>query len=178
MKSVIHSAHYAALAVSSVIFVASICAYLFIYYQVGVQSDQTVAAYQNIATARQAQSQSDSLVSGLSYTQTELATLQSFFVSNAQTVGFITRIENIGNRSGSTVSIVSISEDDLSSSPAGATGNIHAHLQIQGSWSSAMQAFHLIENMPYGESIDNVRVVPISDKKWSIEFDLTTLLIQ
>ena len=65
----------------------------------------------------------------------------------------------------------------LSSDPVGATGDIHAHISITGTWSDAMRALHLLESLPYGESIDNVRATPASTKTWSIQFDLTAVMI-
>jgi hypothetical protein len=177
-KPIVNSNHYLALAISGGILVCSVLAFWFVYYQVGVQMGNSDVAYGQIAQAQMQETQARQVVDTLSDTQAERGLLQSFFVSDAETVGFISQIENVGKEAGNaTVTIVSISDDDLSAAATGTTGSIHAHIDIQGTWPDAMRAFHLMESLPYGESIDNVRATPASAKEWSIEFDLTAVLI-
>ncbi len=177
-KAIVNSNHYLALAVSGCIFICSVLAFWFVYGQVGVQMRNSSAAYGQIAQAQLQEVQARQIVDTLSDTQVERDLLSSFFVSDAQTVGFISQIENVGKEAGkATVTIASISDDDLSAAAMGTTGSIHAHINIQGTWPDAMRAFHLVESLPYGESINNVRASPASSKEWTIGFDLTAVLV-
>jgi len=177
-KAIINSNHYLALAVSSCIFVCSILAFVFVYHQVGLQMQNTAVAYTKMNDAQLQENNAKNVVNTLAATQAQRALLESFFVRDDQTVGLITQIENVELKAGAvSVTIASISDDDLSAASIGTTGNIHAHINVKGPWPNAMRALHLLESLPYGESIDNLRVTPISDKEWNIEFDLNAVLI-
>lgn len=173
----INSKHYLALTISLTIFIVSIFAFIFIYRLIGTQLDTTRAIYSEIAQTKAEENQAHSIVSELSTTKTNRDLLLSYFVRDDQTVDFIQKIESVGNKSGSNVSIVSISDDDLSSTTAGTTGSIRAHINIKGTWEETLRGLHLMENLPYGESVDNLRATPISKNSWNIEFDLTVALI-
>ena len=176
-KSIVNSNHYFALGASGCILLASVLVFMFVYYQVGVQIGKTSDAYNRINQAQHQENQTKQIADTLSSTQAERSQLQSFFVRDDNTVGFITEIEGVGKTSGASVTLASISDDDLSSANVGATGSIHAHIDIKGSWSNVMRAFHLVESLPYGETVNNVRATPISSKEWNIEFDLSAVLI-
>jgi len=177
-KSIVNSNHYLALGVSVGIFLCSILAFIFVYYRVDAQMANTASAYDSINQTQLQENQARQVISTLSGVQNQLNIVQSFFVRDDQTLDFINKIEGVGIEAGkANVTIASISDDDLSSAAVGTIGNIHAHIDILGSWSDAMRAFHLMESLPYGESIDNVRITPASVKEWSIEFDLTAVLV-
>jgi hypothetical protein len=177
-KSIVNSSHYLALAVSAGILACSVLVFAFVYYQVGVQMGNTTAAYSQVSQAQSQEDQASQVVATISQTAAERAQLQSFFVGDSQTVGFITQIENTGTESGgAVVTIATISDDDLSAEATGTTGFIHAHIDIIGTWPQAMRALHLLESLPYGESIDNVRATPSGAKQWAIGFDLTAVMV-
>jgi len=177
-KPIVNSNHYLALGVSACIFLFSGVAFVFVYLQVEAQMSNTSAAYGRINQAQSEENQAHQVVGTLSAAQSQLDLLNSFFIRDDQTVAFINQIETVGGEAGSAVvTIASISDDDLSTSAAGTTGTIRAHINIQGTWPDAMRAFHLVESLPYGESIDSVRVTPTGEKDWSIGFDLTAVMI-
>jgi hypothetical protein len=113
------------------------------------------------------------------------AKISANFVEEDQVVGFIERVEAIGDITGNVVSISSINANDISATPVGTVGKVKAHVSTSGSWPSVMRTLALAEKLPYSVSINNLRldVAGISDatgkslstSQWRINFDIEVL---
>ena len=155
--------HYSALGISITIFLVSIFGYIFIYYSVNDQTASTAAAEKAVLTEQGTAARQKSIVDSLKATVDERAIIGSFVLTSDQTVPFIERVEGISKQSGATVSLVSISSD---------ASLVHAHVNIQGSWTTMMRAMHLVENLPYSISMDSVRVSQVGKGLWNEDFDI------
>ncbi len=162
MKPTIH--HYSASLIATGIFFVSVFAYIFIYYSVYNQAAKTGAANVAVVTEQGAAASERSVMDSLAATADERALLGTYLISPNATVPFIERIEAIGPQTGSRTSIVSISDD---------SGVLSAHVSIDGSWKSVMQAMHLIENVPFALSMDNVKMTLTARGEWNENFDIS-----
>jgi hypothetical protein len=104
--------------------------------------------------------------------------IQTYLIPDSNTVSFIEEVEGVAKQSGASVSIASISADDLTSAAVGTIGHIQAHISINGSWSQAMRALHIIEDMPYALTIDNVSAHALGGGVWDVEFNMTGLVVK
>ncbi len=176
MKPTSH--HYIALTVSALILLLSIGLYFFIDIQVKTQAAQTTDALAAVASKEALEGQERSIVASLASTSDSRALAGTYLISQGQTVSFIETVEGIGKKTGSTVTIASISADDLTSAPVGKVGHLQAHITINGSWPSVMRALHGIEGLPYALSIDSVNVHTLGEGLWSIDCNIAALTIK
>lgn len=95
------------------------------------------------------------------------ARLPAFIVSEDKVVDLIESIESVASSSDSEVTLSSIATEK---------SHFKGRIEIKGSWSNAMRALILIENLPYSISFNNLKLSHESEsKKWSILFDMQVL---
>ena len=99
------------------------------------------------------------------------ALLPSLVVSKGSVVSFIKAIEAVGRDSGASVSISSISSASASD---GAQPLIKGTVAVAGSWSQAMRAVRMVEDLPYALSVTGLRLAA-SDKAWTASMDIAVL---
>jgi Tfp pilus assembly protein PilN len=156
----------------------SISVYLFIYNNAILQTEHTNTAIAEVATAQANQSQLKTLVATLETTKADRDRIAKSLIPIGQTVQFIEAVENVGKVIPAKVSIVSINSDDLSLQTAGAIGTLQAHIEVEGSWSNALRAMHLIESLPYSISTDSARANTRGSHVWNVSFDVKALVIK
>ena len=176
MKPTAH--HYAALLIAIAVFVVSMALYVVIYIQVHNQTKRTADAFANVAVQSALQMQEDALTKSLASTSDMRATVGTYFIAQDQTVSFIEQVEGVSKQSGASVTLASISADDLSSAPTGKTGHLVAHISIHGLWPNVMRALHSIEDFPYAINIDSLSMRVINGGIWNAEFNLVALTIK
>jgi len=176
MKPTAH--HYAALAIAIAVFVISVALYIVIYVEVRNQTNRTAAAFANVAAEEALQRQESMVTMTLASTSDARATVATYFIPQDQTVSFIEQVEGVAKQSGASVTIASISADDISSAPKGKTGHIVAHISVNGAWHTIMRALHIIEDFPYALDIDSLSMRALSSGVWNVEFNLVGLIIK
>ncbi len=176
LKFIMH--HYFAVAITVLIFAASVCLYVFIYNKAESQIANTKDAFLAVADAQQNESKYKELSKTLASIKPDVDNATSVLIPSDQIISFIEAVEKVDSVTRANVSIVSIAADDLSNSPASTTGSVRAHIRIVGSWQSAMRSLHLVEALPYAISTNNVRAVSDAKKTWTIEFDMTAMTIK
>ncbi|MES2471084.1 MAG: hypothetical protein V4526_02535 [Patescibacteria group bacterium] len=87
-----------------------------------------------------------------------LGELQAYGVNSEEIVGFIDRIEKLGDKTGSTVTIASINVPEEEAVPGRPFTPIDMMITINGSWKSVMQTVELFENLPFRLAFDKVRI--------------------
>jgi len=176
MKPTSH--HYIALSIAFVVLVASLGAFLYIDGQVHNETKETTATFDKVAKEQTAITKEQSVASVFSSTALARALIQTYLIPDNNTVYFIEEIEGVAKQSGTNVSIASISADDLTSASAGTIGRIQAHISINGPWTGAMRALHIIEDMPYALTIDNVSAHALGGGVWDVEFNMVGLIVK
>jgi hypothetical protein len=176
MKPTSH--HYIAVTIAFIILVASVTVYFFINAQVRNEAAKTAATFVTVAQDQATVAAEESASSTFSSTALSRALLQSYLIQDSNTVSFIEQVEGVAKQSGASVSIASISADDLTMATAGTIGHIQAHISAQGSWSNVMRALHIIEDLPYSLTIDNVSVHAEGGGIWGLEFNMMGLIVK
>lgn len=176
MKPTSH--HYIALIIAFIILVVSVAGYFFINTQVRAETAGTAATFVKAAEEQAAVAREESASSTLSSTALARTLLQTYLIPDNNAVSFIEEVEGVAKQSGAKVSIASITADDLTAAPAGSIGRIQAHISVNGSWPDAMRALHIIEDLPYALTIDNVTANAIGGGIWDIEFNMTSLIVK
>jgi hypothetical protein len=176
MKPTSH--HYIALIIALIVLTASLGGFLYIDGQVRNETKETTDTLDKVAKEQTAITKEQSMAETFSSTAIARALLQTYLIPDGNTVSFIEEIEGVAKQSGANVSIASISADDLTSATAGTIGHIQAHISINGSWSEAMRALHIIEDMPYSLTIDDVNVHALGDGVWNVEFNMAGLIVK
>jgi hypothetical protein len=169
---------YLAIIITVVIFTASVFLYIFMYDTAQTQIANTRDAFIAVADAQGNESKYKELAKTLAATKSDTDSMAQVLVQSDQIITFIESIEKVGIITHASVSILSISADDLSTAATSTTGVARAHIQITGSWQAAMRSLHLVESLPYAISMNNVRVAVNAKKLWTIDFDITTLTIK
>ena len=172
------SHHYIALVIAFIILVVSIVGWFFINEYVRDETAKTAATFVIVGKDQTAVDLEESAASTLSSTALARALLQTYLIPDSSTVSFIEEIEGVAKQSAASVSIASISADDLTSAPVGTIGHIQAHISVNGSWSEAMRALHIIEDMPYSLTIDNVSAHALGGGVWDVEFNMVGLIVK
>lgn len=145
----INSRHYALILFALCSIVASSLGYVLIYRQTVVQAEHSAAAALEVANESVKKQHEQELVGVHKATTEERAKLASFFVPEDAAVDFIERIEKVGTDSQTELELSSIvNEGD----------KIKAKIDVQGTWSSVMNALMLLENMSLGISLNNIRL--------------------
>ena len=157
--------------------------YVYMFYKTSASVDRAVIARDIVRTEEMDQSQAKTLSSLASSTVTDRDMLMSYFVHDDDIVSFITTLESLGPQSGSKATLASIDADSLSASSIGTTGSVRAHVDVTGSWSSAMRALMLAEHLPYAASLSHVSLSSSvsgtvgAHSTWVLSFDVTAALI-
>jgi hypothetical protein len=176
MKPTSH--HYIALITALVILMVSLIGFFYIDGQVRNETAEATITLGKVAKEQTAVSEEQSVASAFSSTALSRALIQTYLIPDSNTVSFIEEVEGVAKQSGASVSIASISADDLTSAAVGTIGHIQAHISINGSWSQAMRALHIIEDMPYALTIDNVSAHALGGGVWDVEFNMTGLVVK
>jgi hypothetical protein len=176
MKPTSH--HYIALIIAFIVLAASLVGFFYIDGQVRNETGETAVTLGTVAKAQTAITEEQSVSSTFSSTALARALIQTYLIPDSNTVSFIEEVEGVAKQSGASVSIASISADDLTSATAGTIGHIQAHISINGSWQGAMRALHIIEDMPYALTIDNINAHALGGGVWDVEFNMTGLIVK
>jgi hypothetical protein len=153
--------------------------YVYLERAVDASIAHAVAA-RNLVRSEQANtSQQQNIISVYEATAANRARLYGNFVPVDAVVTFIEAIENLGNETGSQVTLSGINADPLDGAVTGTTGKVSGHVTASGSWESVMRVLTLAEVLPYKVSTDNVAlnvsVVPDGKNQkrvWNMSFDI------
>ncbi len=104
-----------------------------------------------------------------------LQPLQDFFIQKGDEVKFIERIENIARTSSVKFKIISIDikkTGKKTSKPDSFKENIDLKVRLEGSWQKVVSFMDKLEKMPFGVSIENIRLDTNASSGWSglVEF--------
>ena len=174
--------HIPLLILASVIVLVSMALYGYMFQATSVSVGRAVTAQNVVASEQGNKQKAKTLTSLASSTASDREMLLTFFISSDDIVSFITAIESLGPKSGSTLNITSIDADQMVGAPAGKIGKARAHVDAHGSWSSVMRLLDLAEVMPYAVTISHVRLnssgaTAKSNDAWSLAFDIQVSII-
>jgi hypothetical protein len=102
--------------------------------------------------------------------------LASFLISKEQIVDLIESIEQIGTDTSTNLELSGIVNQELSKDNKVST--FQAHVEVLGSWGNVMRALILTENIPYGVSLNNIRLIKSGESKspeWKLSLDVRVL---
>lgn len=154
--------------------------YIYMFHATSVSVSRAGLARDIVTSEQNDQVAFKTLSDLVSSTAFDRARLASFFVSADNIVSFITAIESLGPQSGTKITIASIDDDLANHAPVGTIGNVHAHVDASGSWSSVIRLLSMVERMGYASSISHVRLTSNSDLKepsWALSFEVQTLVL-
>ncbi len=159
--------------------IVSIGLYAYLYHDTLVLADHVILAQNSVADERQRQDQSKSILALASSTDASRTRLSSFFIPADDAVAFIQALESTGASSGATVSIASIAESDPEAGKN--IGTLNAHITMNGSWSTVMNAIELFEVLPYKIKISHLTLdtsIGAGDRvaaarTWQSSFDIS-----
>jgi hypothetical protein len=123
--------------------------YFFIYRKATVQAEHYVKATQEVIQENFKKQNEQELVGLHSTTSAERAKVAGFLIPEDKVVDFIESIEAVGTDSNVELELSAISNDD---------DGISVRVAIEGAWPNVMNALMLIENLPLGLEIRDVRL--------------------
>ncbi len=166
----------------------TIAVYVYMYITIDVSLKKTVKAQTVNNSSVLAKNREKSFLETYEKTSAKWAQIKNFFVSSNKIVDFIESVENLGEQSGSKVSIRSIEADNLDSAPLGKEGTVRLKVNSNGSWQAVMKALSLAELLPYKVSINNIQASSFRDAEniskknvaqaqWDMTFDVQASMI-
>lgn len=118
----------------------------------------------------------------LAETVDEQQKINSYILSDQDTVSFIEQIENLGKKADVTLEVDSIGTADLSGKQKDQWGYLTLQISTKGSWAHIFDSMMMLESLPYQVEISNVMVErePVDSSKkqpiiWDGHFTLSVL---
>lgn len=180
-----HPSIIAHLVLSTAAFVILVIVYFYIHKGVNDQIARTNVALVEVANQQYKKDNQKSIVDSLHSVGVGKEKIGSSFVQEDQVVGFIEKVESIGDITGKPISISAINADDISGAAVGTVGKIKAHVSSSGSWPTVMKTLTLAEKLPYSVLINNLRFdlsgiseatgKSLATAQWRIDFDIEVL---
>lgn len=157
--------------------VAASFGYFLIYRQTVAQAGHSATAALEVANESIKKQHEQELVGIHKETTDERAKIALYFIPEDAAVDFIEKIEKVGTDSQTELELSTI---------ISAEDKIKAKIVTRGTWSGVMNALMLLENMPLGIILSNVRLdtsgdLESSDKKstrahsWQLTLDVEAL---
>ncbi|MEK7463706.1 MAG: hypothetical protein AAB610_01120 [Patescibacteria group bacterium] len=134
-----------------------ICAsfgYAFLYKKTVVQAEHYISAANEVANESIKKQNEQELTDIHKDTSVSREKLSSFFIPEETAVDFIERIEKVGVDSLTELEISAITNEE---------SHIKAKVDIDGSWPGVMNALMLMENLPLGTTLDDIRLYTSGD---------------
>ena len=154
-----HPKHHIPLLIFSITILLLVSSlYLYMFNATFSSMNKAEEARNLVSSEQIGQSQAKTLATLARTTAPQRMALTSYFVPADNIIKFITDIESLGTKTGSTVTLGSIDADPLTNATIGTVGNINARVNVEGSWTSIMKVLALIERMPFAASISHVNL--------------------
>lgn len=99
-----------------------------------------------------------------------IAILRGFFIKKENEVDFIEKIEEVGSTAGIKFDIFSI--DSKSAKDESVKEDLMVRVNVEGDWEKILLFADTLEKMPFGISIQNLRVDAKDGKSWSGTIEL------
>lgn len=130
----------------------------FFSYQVFSQTNDTGALIDGAKKDLKRDADLRATKNSLSANEDKIMELDSFFVASDKAVDFIETIEAIGRQTGVTLTIGSVSTEANLRNPNDFKEIIKMRLQAGGSWQGVYHFLTVLENLPYGLSVDTASI--------------------
>lgn len=164
------------LAISIVLFVSAIYVYM---YREAIDSIQKSAeARAEVASVVTDKLIRDQFLADYKETSSDWDKLPNYFVDANNVVSFIEKIESIGRTTGSEISLSSIDADKIDPAATSTQGMIRANVVANGSWLSVIKTLKLMELLPFGVTIKDVKMSMNMIKDKDREMKTWTLSLQ
>ena len=150
------------------LFIGSGIAYRFWYAMVSAKSAQAEELQNQIAAKESAVKQSIATRSILNTIANQESSMQSYFVSESNIVGFISDLESRGQAFGSTVTVRSVSTGMEGSNPT-----LVLALTVDGSFDSVMRTVGAIEYAPYDLTVSTLSLSMLAKQSWHADMTIT-----
>jgi Flp pilus assembly protein TadG len=149
------SEHYILLILAVITLAASAVAYAFMYKQSIQRAEAAASARASIEYIQEQSILTENLEKTYADSAVLRATLPTYLVSEEDAVPFINAVEAVGPASGAKLSLSSLSSgtDPASSSPV-----VSLSVSLRGTWQTVMSGVELLENLPYAESVQDLRL--------------------
>lgn len=161
----IHFGHYILVCAALLTSVVAGLGYYMLYQQAVLQAKSSSQAMQAVGLEAERKQQEAQLLKLYTDTELDRAKLASSFVQEDKIVDFIEEVESIGSFTGTTLELSALAKEE---------GKISAHIDIKGSWAGVMRALSMVENLPYGVSVKDIRLNS-GEKAWNLTLDFSVL---
>lgn len=110
--------------------------------------------------------------------------LRSYLVPEADIVGVVEMMEKIGEKTGVSIAISSLSADDSTGLPVGTVNKIKARIDGKGEWNDILVFLTLLESMPHKVALSNISLRRIEGTEkgklpqWNISLQVEILKIK
>jgi hypothetical protein len=177
-----HHNHTVLLVIACLTMVIVYSVYGYMRHRVTVSLDRVIESRQLAAERNLSVQKRDSLAALYSESSADRSKVKDFFVPEDSTISFIESVEALGPKSGSVVELSAIEADPPVEGSA--IGRIRVHVEAQGSWAAVVKAVMLAENLPYGVSIENLRLDSSAGQEgktgtiWKASFAIEALMMK
>lgn len=144
-----NSRHYTLVFFALCSVIAASFGYVLIYKQTVAQAEHSATAILDVENESKQKQHEQELIGIHKETAIEREKLSTFFIAEDSAVDFIERIEKIGTDSQTELNLSSITNDE---------SHIRAKVDVQGTWSEVMNALMLMENLPLGVVLSDIRL--------------------
>lgn len=149
------------------LFIGSSVAYRLWYAMVSAKSAQAAELQNQIVAKESAVKQSIATRVILNTIATQQSSMQSYFVSESNIVGFISDLESQGQALGSTVTVRSVSTGTKGNNPT-----LVLALTVDGSFDSVMRTVGAIEYAPYDLTVSALSLSAVGKKSWHADMTI------
>lgn len=176
-------AHNSLLALAVCVFFVTVALYGYMYLAVNSQTRRVVIAKDIQKVQKLDEKQIVELQKIFSHSEPARDKLYGLFVVKDNVVSFIESLEALGDTTGATVEITSISEVKEETENT-IVGKLNAHVDAKGSWSQISKVLVLAETMQKSVQIDSVRFNNLDanagskGSSWSLSFNVTAHVLK
>ena len=133
--------------------------YTYMKHAVSVSVERALAARETMRSEDSYRQQEQALTTIFDTTSADRIKLRSLFVHDTATVAFIEKIESLGTATGASISLTSISTDNVGTGVVGtSSARIRAHVDVQGTWGAVMRTLMLAEILPYDLAVSRLHL--------------------
>jgi hypothetical protein len=157
--------------------------YAYMWHTTNASIQESILARQAVMSATSNKTHDQAFMQMYQATADSWAKLPKLFVRPNDVVAFIVAVESLGSNIGAATTISAIDADNLENAKPGTMGIIHAHVDVQGSWSAVIRTLELAEIMPYKVDVSGVSLTadPSGSSKnslgWRLGFDIKAAMM-
>jgi hypothetical protein len=178
--------HYILFVVALLTFIVTTLGYAYVRSRVYEQANNSAALLVQVSQMEEQKKREQDLSSFYSKMTEEQKQISGLVLNRERVVEFIEFIERIGSDTSTELELSNIQTNQIVKT-AKIQDNfttLRARVQVKGNWPNVMRALTLIENAPYGISLNNVRLNEMGSvsasttrKVWNLDMDIKVLTL-